>query len=82
MANVTWLGEDELHGNGAGPPFTTAFGGIKFPKGQPVEIKNERFLERARKNQFFEVEGEGEFVATHPRRGRPPKIRTEELTDG
>jgi hypothetical protein len=37
MAKLTWLGEDEQHGGGAGPSFTTAFGDIKFPKDDPVE---------------------------------------------
>jgi len=78
MAKLTWLGEDELHGGGAGPSFTTAFGGIKFPKGQPVDVNDQAIIDRATRNRFFEVEGKDEFVATHPRRGRPPKVRTED----
>lgn len=57
MTKVTWLGEDDLHGGGAGPSFTTAFGGIKFPKGQPVEVADEAIVAKARNNQFFAVEG-------------------------
>jgi len=38
MARLTWLGEDELHNGNPGPSFTTAFGGIKFPKGEAVEV--------------------------------------------
>jgi hypothetical protein len=58
MTKLTWLGEDELHGGGAGPSFTTAFGGIKFPKGEPVEVADEAIVAKARNNQFFEVEAE------------------------
>lgn len=57
MTKLTWLGEDELHGGGAGPSFTTAFGGIKFPKGEPVEVEDEAIVAKARNNQFFAVEG-------------------------
>lgn len=56
MTKLTWLGEDELHGEGAGPSFTTAFGGIKFPKGQAVEVDDELIVAKARNNQFFSVE--------------------------
>lgn len=55
MAQIKWLGEDELHGSGAGPSFTTAFGGIKFPKGENVEIRSHAFVQKALNNQFFEV---------------------------
>lgn len=76
MAQVTWKGEDELHvnlenGSGAGPSFTKAFGGIKFPKGEPVEITDPDFIRRAKGNPFFTVDGD-----TEPKRpvGRPPKL--------
>lgn len=78
MAMLTWLGEDELHGNGAGPSFTMAFDGpdgnggrapIKFPKGQPVEVNDKGFVEKARNNPFFSVEGEAEPEKRG--RGRP-----------
>lgn len=62
MTTVTWLGEDELHGGDAGPSFTTAFGGIKFPKGEPVDIEDAGFIAKARNNPYFEVSddaGEG-----------------------
>ena len=81
MAKLTWLGEDDLHEGAPGPSFCVAFGGIKFHKGKPVEVTDRDFIARARRNQFFEVEGEDEFVSTHPepkRRGRPPNVKTEE----
>ena len=80
MAKITWLGEDDLHDGAPGPSFCIGFDGIKFPKGQPVEVTNPDFINRARKNQFFDVDGEDEFVSTHPepkRRGRPPKIHAD-----
>jgi hypothetical protein len=58
MAMITWKGEDDLHGAGAGPSFTMAMGGIKFEKGKAVEVKDKNFIARARKNPFFEVEGD------------------------
>jgi len=72
MAKVTWLGEDELHGGGAGPSFTTAFDGIKFPKGEAVEIRSRAFVQKALNNQFFEVEDADDVDdAPGKRRGRP-----------
>lgn len=69
MAQVTWLGEDEIHGEGAaGPSFTTAFGGLKFPKGKPVEVSDRDIIKRARGNPFFEVSGVP---------GRPPNQKPE-----
>jgi hypothetical protein len=62
MAKLTWLGEDEP--GVAGPSFTIAFGDIKFPKGEAVEVTDKDIIARARKNQFFEVSGVP---------GRPPK---------
>lgn len=59
MAKVTWLGEDELHGDGAGPSFTRAFG-MKFPKGEAVEVTDGDIVARASKNLFFRVEREEE----------------------
>lgn len=55
MAQLTWLGEDDLHGGGAGPSFTEAFGGIKFPKGKPVEVRTHGFVQKALNNPYFEV---------------------------
>jgi hypothetical protein len=83
MAKVTWLGEDDLHEGAPGPSFLTGFG-MKFPKGQPVEVTDNSILDRLRHHDFFEVEGPDEFASTHPepkRRGRPPKVREEESTD-
>ena len=52
MAKVTWLGEDEP--GVAGPSFTTCFG-LKFPKGEAVDVSDKDTIIRARKNQFFKV---------------------------
>lgn len=57
MAKLTWLGEDDQHGGAAGPSFCLAFGGIKFPKGEPVEVNDKDIIAKARRNQFFEVTG-------------------------
>ena len=84
MAKLTWLGEDDLHEGAPGPSFCIAFEGIKFPKDHPVEVTNQDFINRARKNRFFDVEGEDEFASLHPepkRRGRPPKVKQEESAD-
>ncbi len=71
MAKLTWLGEDEQ--GVAGPSFTTAFGGVKFPKGEPVEVTDKDIIRRARGNKFFEVSGVP---------GRPPKVdKPEEKPD-
>ena len=76
MAKITWLGEDELHeehGN-AGPSFTHALGGIKFPKGQAVEIRQHALVQKAINNPFFEVDNEDDVddAPGKPRRiGRP-----------
>jgi len=70
MAKLTWLGEDT--DGTAGPSFTTAFGGIKFPKGAPVEVADRDIIARARRNRFFEVGGVP---------GRPPKDKTDEPAD-
>jgi len=64
MAKITWRGEDELHNGSPGPSFTTAYGGIKFPKGEPVDISDKAIIAKARNNHFFEVSGLG---------GRPPR---------
>jgi hypothetical protein len=66
MAKITWLGEDGP--NVAGPSFTTAFGGVKFPKGAPVEVTDKDIIARARRNRFFEVAGVP---------GRPPSVKTD-----
>lgn len=55
MAKLTWLGEDEP--GIAGPSFTTAFGGTKFPKGEAVEVTDKDIIARARRSRFFEVSG-------------------------
>lgn len=58
MATLTWIGEDDLHNGGAGPSFTHAFGGTKFPKGEAVEVRSHAIVQKALNNQYFEVEGE------------------------
>lgn len=65
MAKLTWKGEDELHNGGAGPSFCVGYDGIKFPKGEPVEVTDKAIIAKARNNQFFEVSGVP---------GRPPKV--------
>lgn len=74
MAKVMWLGEDNLHTQpdgspGAGPSFTT-WGGVKFPKGEAVELKNPAAIAKAKANPFFKVEED------EPKRGpgRPPRV--------
>lgn len=81
MAKLIWLGEDELHGSGAGPSFTMAFGGIKFPKGEEVEVRSHAIVQKAINNPFFEVDGADDVDdAPDARRkpGRPPKIKEPE----
>lgn len=64
MAKLIWLGED---GPGvAGPSFTTAFGGIRFPKGEAVEVVDKDMIARARKNPFFDVVAPGRPPAPKP----------------
>ncbi len=81
MAKLTWRGEDELHDGAAGPSFTTAFDGIKFNKGVPVEVTNKGFIAKAKGSRFFDVDDADEFASLHQepkRRGRPPNVKTEE----
>lgn len=60
--NITWLGEDHLHEDGAGPSRTVWHLGsngekIDFPKGEAIPVTNKHVIEKAKGNQFFEVEG-------------------------
>jgi hypothetical protein len=57
MALVTWLGEDTERE--PGPSYNT-WNGIRFPKGEPVEIADEHMIEVARTNQFYRVEEQDE----------------------
>lgn len=83
MAKVTWLGEDDLHGGGAGPSFTHAFGGTKFPKGEAVEVRSHAFVQKALGNQFFEVEDADEVDdAPGSAKRKPGRPRKEEAADG
>lgn len=81
MAKVTWLGEDELHGGGAGPSFTTAFDGVKFPKGEAVEVRIHAHVQKALNNQYFDVENPEDVDdapgAQKRKPGRPRKDETE-----
>jgi len=83
MAMVTWLGEDELHGeNAAGPSFTHALGGIKFPKGEPVEVRSHALVQKAIGNQFFDVDNAEDVddapdAQGKPKRGRPSNAERE-----
>ena len=74
MAKITWKGEDDLHNGGAGPSFTHAFDGIKFPKGEAVEVRSHAFVQKAINNQFFDVD-DPDDVDDAPgkpaKRGRP-----------
>jgi hypothetical protein len=84
MAKITWLGEDDLHEGAPGPSFCVGFDGIKFPKGQPVEVTDKWIIGKARNNQFFDVDDSDEFASMHSepkRRGRPPKVKEEESAD-
>jgi hypothetical protein len=61
MAKVTWTGEDHLHSlpdgsPGAGPSFTV-WRGVKFPKGEAVDVTDADTIKKAKINQFFKVEG-------------------------
>ena len=82
MAQVTWKGEDELHVRlnedghevgGAGPSFTT-WNGVKFPKGEPVEIRSYFAVQKAVNNPFFDVT-DPDDVDDAPKKkpGRPRK---------
>lgn len=80
MAKITWLGEENLHRTvthdgltveSAGPSFTVAFG-VKFPKGEAVEVTDKSIIERAKKNIFFKVQGTP---------GRPATVKQEPVND-
>jgi len=82
MAMLTWLGEDELHNGGAGPSFTHALGGIKFPKGEPVEVRSHALVQKAIGNQFFDVDNAEDVddapdAQGKPKRGRPSNAERE-----
>jgi len=61
MVKITWLGEDDPVNDIPGPSWNT-WNGIRFPKGQPVEINDAGMIASARQNQFYRVE-----EATKPR---------------
>lgn len=53
MTKVIWLGEDQ--GDIPGPSFTTCYGGLKFSKGEPVELTDPDMIRRAKGNPNFNV---------------------------
>jgi hypothetical protein len=55
VVTVTWLGEDSLHEDGAGPD-SNEWNGIVFPKGEAVEVSDPRIIEKAKANPFYVVE--------------------------
>jgi len=55
-AKITWLGEDDLHGEEQGGPRRTTWRNVEFKKGEAVEITDRYFIEKARNNRFFKVE--------------------------
>jgi hypothetical protein len=77
MAKLTWLGEDELHGEGAaGPSFTRAFGDVKFPKDEPVDVRSHAIVQKALNNPYFSVEDADDVDGAPVQRnkgGRPKK---------
>jgi hypothetical protein len=56
-ADVTWLGENHLHGEASGPS-KNVWNGITFPIGQPVRVSNPRMIAKAKGNRFYRVENE------------------------
>lgn len=58
------------------------FKGVRFFDGEPVELEqgdNKHLFAKARNNPHFEVVGaEDDPDEEKPRRGRPPKIKSEE----
>jgi hypothetical protein len=85
MAKITWLGEDDLHDDDRGGPRSTIFYGIKFLKGEAVEVDNPAAIKKASGNRFFKVNGpddeddepeppeEQETEAHAPGKQPPPK---------
>jgi hypothetical protein len=61
MVKITWLGEDDPVNDIPGPSWNT-WNGIRFPKGQPIEINDAGMIASAKQNQFYRVE-----EATKPR---------------
>ena len=57
MAKITWRGEADEANDIPGPSWNT-WNGIRFHKGQPVEISDPFMIASARQNQFYIVEEE------------------------
>jgi len=70
VAEITWLGEDDLHEDGNGPS-RNAWNGITFKLGEPVTVKNDRMIAKAKGNRFYSVENEREEDA-------PPEVPTDD----
>jgi regulatory protein YycH of two-component signal transduction system YycFG len=88
MAKITWIGEDEIHDGAAGPSFTTAFGGIKFPKAIPIDVFDKDIVARAAGNPYFSIDDgvvDADIIEDEPpakrRPGRPRKDETANVQD-
>ena len=57
MVKITWKGEADEANDIPGPSWNT-WNGIRFPRGQPVEISDPGMITSARQNQFYIVEDE------------------------
>jgi len=55
MISITWLGEDTE--TEAGPSFVI-WNGVKFPKGEAVQVADAYMVAGARDNRFFRVDEE------------------------
>ena len=55
-AEITWLGEDELHGEETSGPKSAEWRGIRFEKAKPVKVESRYFIEKAKANPFFKVD--------------------------
>jgi len=54
-AEVTWLGEDALHGPDATGPKAITWLGIRFEKDKAVTTEVKYLIKKAQNNQFFKV---------------------------
>lgn len=78
MAVLTWLGEDDYDGPGIPGPSYCVWKGVRFDKGNPVEVSDPDMIRRAKGNKFYSVADlelkatEVEPVKRGP--GRPRKV--------
>ena len=61
MVKIIWKGEADEANDIPGPSWNT-WNGIRFPRGQPVEISDPGMIASARQNQFYIVEEEASPV--------------------